>query len=84
MTENVVELTNVEAAALDLALERAIEKIASDPTVAAYLQRFPVEDQDRALRDRIIVKLGHWAVEDWPARLGRLSGGVFFGNDPSF
>jgi hypothetical protein len=62
VTENVIELANFEVAV-------ALENIARDPTVAAYLERFPVEDRDRALRDRILEKLGRWAVGDSPARL---------------
>jgi hypothetical protein len=83
VTEYVTELTNAEAEALDLALQRAFDNIARDPTVAAYLERFPIEDRERALRDRIFEKLVLRNLEDWPARLGRLSGGVFFGNEPT-
>ena len=81
MTENVTGRTKAQAETLDMALQRAFDKIARDPTVAAYLDRFPVEDRDRALRDKIFEKLALRALEDWPARLGRLSGRVFFGND---
>jgi len=82
VTEDVTELTDAEAEALDLALCRAFDAMARDPLIATYLERLPIEDRERALRDRIFMKLALRNPEDWPARLGRLSGGVLFDNDP--
>jgi hypothetical protein len=83
VTENVTGRTKTQAEMLDMALQRAFDNIARDPTVATYLEGFSVEDRDRALLDIIFEKLSLRVLEDWPTRLGRLSSGVFFGNDPT-